>query len=218
MIKIKNWASCIPEELRKSDFMPLTTFRQVVTLLKVISPFLRGATGPGCLGYPENKKGAGGEGESTDGEEGASVDGQTPGRPHKKPKRNDIKTLQSSSLQYPTAGPSVSAFASGSATPSVLAGYSTQRPSPALSRRPSAAPGAMTAPPLPYARPNQPLASGSRPPVSTGGGQQRKIMDLSVVGNSGGSAWVSKTSLQSSAPADVGQSFRHFLSADASHS
>ncbi|KAH0838855.1 hypothetical protein J3R83DRAFT_7269 [Lanmaoa asiatica] len=66
-VKIKNWASCIPEEVRKKDdFMPIYGFESVVYPAKVPSPFV-GATGaakgPGGIGEPLEKA----EGEKTEG-------------------------------------------------------------------------------------------------------------------------------------------------------
>jgi len=231
MIKIKNWASCIPEELRKTDFMPIAPFQSILTLPKRISPFLRGITGPGCLGYPETRKrpAAGGEGDdSSDGggggegkSEQAAAEKATPVRSHKK--RKPIVDVGPSALGFATTGGTPNA--SGSATPSVIAGqtaYGSQRPSPALSRRTSAAPGSMPAPSMPpYAgvgqggpagrpypsQPGQPIASGSRP---AGGAQgpPRKSLDRSVVGNSGGALWVSKTANQAIVPPATGPSPR----------
>ena len=67
-VKIKNWASCIPEEVRKKDeFMPIYGFEKVVYPGKVPSPFVGvGAgvvKGPGGIGEPLEKA----EGEKTEG-------------------------------------------------------------------------------------------------------------------------------------------------------
>ena len=65
-VKIKNWASCIPEEVRKKDdFMPIYGFERVVSPKKVKSPFVgEGAVkGPGGIGEPVEKV----EGEKTEG-------------------------------------------------------------------------------------------------------------------------------------------------------
>ncbi|KAG8964950.1 hypothetical protein FRC03_001174 [Tulasnella sp. 419] len=49
-VRIKNWNSCIPDELRKNDFMPILPFEgRTVMPKKVESPFLRGVKGPGGL-------------------------------------------------------------------------------------------------------------------------------------------------------------------------
>ena len=239
MIKIKNWASCIPEELRKTDFMPIAAFSAIQTLPKRISPFLRGITGPGCLGYPETRKrpagGAGGDGDdSSDGEGGKSeqADKPPPVRSHKK-----RKPVLDSGGGGPAGGLGLSGATpggSGSATPSVLAGagsqagYGSQRPSPALSRRQSAAPGSMPAPAMPsYGSagggaagsggrpyPAQPVASGSRPAPPQQGGPPRKSLDRSVVGNSGGALWVSKTASQAVVPPATGASAPSFSRAN----
>lgn len=64
-VKIKNWASCIPEEVRKKDdFMPIYGFERVVYPVKVSSPFVGGVVkGPGGIGEPLEKA----EGEKTEG-------------------------------------------------------------------------------------------------------------------------------------------------------
>lgn len=231
MIKIKNWASCIPEELRKTDFMPIAPFPTILSLPKQISPFLRGVTGPGCLGYPETRKRPAGEGDSSDGEgKSEAVERATPVRSHKK-RKPAAEPLGPSGLGFSTGAGTPNA--SGSATPSILAqqqqqqqaggNYGSQRPSPALSRRPSAVPGSMSAPLMPpYAgaggnapRPypshpqqqqQQPIASGSRPSQQQQGGDPpRKMLDRSVIGNAGGPLWVSKTSAQAVVPPETGK-------------
>lgn len=50
MIRIKNWNSCIPEELRKTDFMAVYHFDSVIKIRRVVSPFIRGIVGPGSIG------------------------------------------------------------------------------------------------------------------------------------------------------------------------
>ncbi|EJT98987.1 hypothetical protein DACRYDRAFT_110317 [Dacryopinax primogenitus] len=52
-VKIKNWNSCIPDELRKMDFMPVQPFERTIVLRRVPSPFLIGGKGPGKIGEPE---------------------------------------------------------------------------------------------------------------------------------------------------------------------
>src|SRR5882757_4844700 len=40
-VKIKNWSSCVPEEVRKNeDFMPIYPFERLVYPPKVASPFV----------------------------------------------------------------------------------------------------------------------------------------------------------------------------------
>ncbi|KAK4688769.1 chromatin structure-remodeling complex subunit RSC1/2, partial [Tremellales sp. Uapishka_1] len=51
-VKIKNWNSCIPDELRQSDFMRVVPFEHHVELGLMKSPFLRGIKGPGFFGEP----------------------------------------------------------------------------------------------------------------------------------------------------------------------
>lgn len=51
--KIKNWQSCLPEEVRKHEYT-FEPFRDdaVETIPRVPSPFLRGIVGPGSIGEP----------------------------------------------------------------------------------------------------------------------------------------------------------------------
>ncbi|KAF9507324.1 hypothetical protein BS47DRAFT_1488923 [Hydnum rufescens UP504] len=54
-VRIKNWASCIPEEIRSANFMPIQLFdetgqNRTVPPRKVKSPFLKGVKGPGMIG------------------------------------------------------------------------------------------------------------------------------------------------------------------------
>jgi len=47
-VKIKNWNSCVPDEVRKKpDWMPIYPFEKIVTPRSISSPFLRGINGPG---------------------------------------------------------------------------------------------------------------------------------------------------------------------------
>ncbi|KAG8220643.1 hypothetical protein J3R82DRAFT_2911 [Butyriboletus roseoflavus] len=66
-VKIKNWASCIPEEVRKKDeFMPIYGFERMVYPAKVPSPFVSATgvvKGPGGIGEPLEKA----EGEKNEG-------------------------------------------------------------------------------------------------------------------------------------------------------
>lgn len=64
-VKIKNWNSCVPEEVRKStEFMPIYPFEKSVLPRRFPSPFLTGRIkGPG--GIAENVEKA--EGEKTEG-------------------------------------------------------------------------------------------------------------------------------------------------------
>ena len=63
-VKIKNWNSCVPEEVRKSaDFMPIYPFEAPVFPMRYPSPFLTGARGTGGLGESLEK----GEGDKHEG-------------------------------------------------------------------------------------------------------------------------------------------------------
>lgn len=76
-VKIKNWSSCIPEEVRKNDeFMPIYPFEHPVSPPKVPSPFVgkNPVKGPGGIGEPILKA------------DGEKVEGGGTGR--KRPRRN----------------------------------------------------------------------------------------------------------------------------------
>ncbi|KAL4064792.1 hypothetical protein V8B97DRAFT_1987062 [Scleroderma yunnanense] len=80
-VKIKNWSSCIPEEVRKKDeFMPIYAFERLVYPPKVPSPFVsKGAV-----------KGPGGVGEPIERAEGEKIEGGGTGR--KRGRRNNNAT------------------------------------------------------------------------------------------------------------------------------
>ncbi|KAI6028936.1 hypothetical protein EDC04DRAFT_146757 [Pisolithus marmoratus] len=85
-VKIKNWSSCIPEEVRKKDdFMPIYAFERLVYPPKVGSPFVgkNAVKGPGGIGEPVERA------------EGEKIEGGGTGR--KRTKRNNAATAESSS-------------------------------------------------------------------------------------------------------------------------
>jgi chromatin structure-remodeling complex subunit RSC1/2 len=55
-VRIKNWGSCIPDELRQTDFMAVVPYDRQVEPALVKSPFLRGIKGPGFFGEPKGKE------------------------------------------------------------------------------------------------------------------------------------------------------------------
>jgi chromatin structure-remodeling complex subunit RSC1/2 len=68
-VKIKNWNSCVPEEVRKrEDFMPIYPFETNIFPRRFPSPFLSGI------------RGTGGIGESVEKAEGDKVEGGGTGR------------------------------------------------------------------------------------------------------------------------------------------
>ncbi|KDQ17463.1 hypothetical protein BOTBODRAFT_29646 [Botryobasidium botryosum FD-172 SS1] len=87
-VKIKNWASCIPEDLRKADFMAIHPFEAIVWPRKLGSPFLKGVKGPGGIG------------DSTEKAEGEKILGGGTGR--KRPRR----AAAASTPAAPAANPS----------------------------------------------------------------------------------------------------------------
>jgi chromatin structure-remodeling complex subunit RSC1/2 len=65
-VKIKNWSSCVPEEVRKrQDWMPIFPFERHVYPCRFPSPFVkgRGVKGPGSIGDSVER----GEGEKIEG-------------------------------------------------------------------------------------------------------------------------------------------------------
>ncbi|KAH7909756.1 hypothetical protein BJ138DRAFT_1154503 [Hygrophoropsis aurantiaca] len=76
-VRIKNWNSCIPEEVRQNEeFMPIYAFERSVYPIKVASPFV----GKGAV------KGPGGIGEPIEKADGDKIEGSSTGR--KRTKRN----------------------------------------------------------------------------------------------------------------------------------
>ncbi|KAI0063253.1 hypothetical protein BV25DRAFT_1802548 [Artomyces pyxidatus] len=78
-VKIKNWNSCVPEEVRKStEFMPIYPFERMIFPRRFGSPFLKG----------KGVKGPGGIGDSIERGDGDKVEGGGTGR--KRSKRTGI--------------------------------------------------------------------------------------------------------------------------------
>ncbi|KAH9920304.1 uncharacterized protein B0H18DRAFT_1024740 [Fomitopsis serialis] len=108
---IKNWNSCVPEEVRKStEFMPIYPFERSVFPRRFNSPFLTGRV-----------KGPGGIAEAVEKAEGERIEGGGTGR--KRPKRSAGATsTPSRTEQTDRAGPSKGLFV---ATPVAPSGPST---------------------------------------------------------------------------------------------
>nr|XP_031862624.1 uncharacterized protein CI109_002122 [Kwoniella shandongensis]KAA5529696.1 hypothetical protein CI109_002122 [Kwoniella shandongensis] len=68
-VRIKNWNSCIPDDLRQTDFMSVIPFERIIDPPMVKSPFLLGVQGPGFVGEPRKAPGGGGEEDEEDEEE-----------------------------------------------------------------------------------------------------------------------------------------------------
>lgn len=110
-MKIKNWASCIPEELRKVDFMAIHPFERIVWPRKLGSPFLKGVKGPGGIG------------ESVERAEGEKIYGGGTGR--KRPRRAVAPT--SMTTQVSVSKPSNAATPNPTTTSATV----SQQPQPA---------------------------------------------------------------------------------------
>ncbi|GBE78547.1 hypothetical protein SCP_0114360 [Sparassis crispa] len=96
-VKIKNWNSCVPEEVRKStEFMPIYPFERTVFPRRFASPFVSG----------KNVKGPGGIGDVIERVEGEKIEGGGTGR--KRPRRAAAATTAGSSRTEHTdrVGPS----------------------------------------------------------------------------------------------------------------
>ena len=108
-VKIKNWASCIPEEVRKKDeFMPIDAFERVVNPAKVPSPFVHGGGG----------KGPGGIGEPVERAAGERVEGGGAGR--KRTRRQVAEGVQKAATGVVQAGSKYTAPA-GTPAPGAVA-------------------------------------------------------------------------------------------------
>ncbi|WVW80738.1 hypothetical protein I302_102724 [Kwoniella bestiolae CBS 10118] len=69
MVRIKNWNSCIPDELRQSEFMSVISYERNIEVPMVKSPFLRGVQGPGFFGEPKKILAGDDEGEDDEDKE-----------------------------------------------------------------------------------------------------------------------------------------------------
>jgi len=105
-VKIKNWNSCVPEEVRKSaEFMPIYPFEAPVFPRRYPSPFLTGGRGTGRLG------------ESVEKAEGDKHEGGGTGR--KRPRKAATGTTTVNQTDY--AGPSRGVYV-GPPTPATTTG------------------------------------------------------------------------------------------------
>jgi len=101
-VRIKNWNSCVPEEVRKStEFMPIYPFERLVFPYRYPSPFMSGK--------PLYGKPPGGIGDAIERAEGEKIEGGGTGR--KRPKRGvTAAATPSRSDQTDRAGPSKGMF------------------------------------------------------------------------------------------------------------
>jgi hypothetical protein len=166
MVRIKNWVSCVPEDLRLTkdkltvagaDIGTLAEFTQVVKPRRVASPFLRGISGPGKLGPFGDKKlraskgGGDDDDEGDDGEEdaGGTSAGQGAGRSKGKSIGPSVLATPMGPGPFdlpPQASTSGAPFVPTVATPSASAANVTPHPNP-LQSFPSSNGGNLTIPP-----------------------------------------------------------------------
>ncbi|TFY80726.1 hypothetical protein EWM64_g3282 [Hericium alpestre] len=118
-VRIKNWNSCVPEEVRKStEFMPIYPFERTVFPRRFGSPFLKG----------KGVKGPGGIGESIERGDGERIEGGGTGR--KRSKRAVGGAASATDISGPSKGLYVGVpGASGTGTPATASPY--QNPYPA---------------------------------------------------------------------------------------
>jgi chromatin structure-remodeling complex subunit RSC1/2 len=101
-VKIKNWNSCIPEEVRKStEFMPIYPFEQTVFPTRLPSPFL-------TKGSRATIKGPGGIIDAVDKSEGERVDGE--GASRKRTRRDAGSNKAPAGLQGTNAAAASSSY------------------------------------------------------------------------------------------------------------
>ncbi|TCD68597.1 hypothetical protein EIP91_010388 [Steccherinum ochraceum] len=94
-VKIKNWNSCVPEEVRKSEeFMPIYPFERSVFPYRLPSPFVSGAAVSGKV--------PGGIGNTLERAEGEKLEGGGVGR--KRPKRNVTTRSEQTDKTGPSRG------------------------------------------------------------------------------------------------------------------
>ncbi|EMD41459.1 hypothetical protein CERSUDRAFT_110034 [Gelatoporia subvermispora B] len=157
-VKIKNWNSCVPEEVRKStEFMPIYPFERSVFPRRFSSPFLSG----------KNVKGPGGIGGTIERGEGERIEGGGTGR--RRPKRNATGAAvvtPSRSEQTDKMGPSKGLYvgpptAAQPATPAVASASPYPAPAQTL---------------YPRAQSTQSRSGGDRSIVAAAGGASANVL------------------------------------------
>ncbi|EIW86165.1 hypothetical protein CONPUDRAFT_140847 [Coniophora puteana RWD-64-598 SS2] len=160
-VRIKNWNSCVPEEVRKSDeFMPIAHFERLVYPRKLPSPFIvaaaaqseaqaqeqgQGQSGPG-QGLPQalaakDKKapGPGGIGESVERPAGAEVDAAGRRKPNRTRAQAAPQQPAQQQQQIATAQTRAAAVAATPMTPAQQAYYQPYVPTPGAAQALAAA-------------------------------------------------------------------------------
>ncbi|WVF67895.1 hypothetical protein IAT40_002656 [Kwoniella sp. CBS 6097] len=164
-VRIKNWNSCIPDELRQTEFMSVIPYERNIEVPMVSSPFLRGVKGPGFFGEP--KKGSAGDDEDDDEEEKEVKEKE-------KPRRRE-RAKRESNVHVPSpSGPATF----NTNTPVPLIPAVPHQPRPQIHTQPShpsPSPGPSYSAPTPQpqpqptyqARPTLPQTQSSSSPVPT---------------------------------------------------
>jgi chromatin structure-remodeling complex subunit RSC1/2 len=122
-VKIKNWNSCVPEEVRKStEFMPIYPFERMVFPRRVGSPFLP-KTGKGTAAV----KGPGGIEETVETVETEKAEAGG-GTARKRPKRTTTGANAAHDQAGPSKGPHVGASGTNAAVSASAYHYQYQPP------------------------------------------------------------------------------------------
>lgn len=119
-VRIKNWNSCVPEEVRKStEFMPIYPFERTVFPRRFGSPFLGAASGAQKGTWAKSGKGKfpGGIGDSVEKADGDKVEGGGTGR--KRPRKQQPVPATPALTSGPSRGLYVGAV---TGTPGVAVG------------------------------------------------------------------------------------------------
>jgi chromatin structure-remodeling complex subunit RSC1/2 len=137
-VKIKNWSSCVPEEVRKNeDFMPIYPFERLVYPQKIGSPFVgtNAVKGPGGIGEPIERA------------QGEKIEGGGTGR--KKAKRNiESEAMTNSGVDRNTPAPIASTAAYSQLSSVQHSPPKSHTQEDARDRTMLAAAGTLTVPPI----------------------------------------------------------------------
>lgn len=175
-IRIKNWASCIPEELRQTEYMSVVPYDRQLEPVQIRSPFLRGVRNvPGFLAEPKRQPGA---------EDDEDYDLS----PNARPRRD---TRSSNMPEAMTRGPEPHVASSSMSTP-------VQRPPYAPPQQPTRPPMAQTPGPGPAMPPTHPGIGPSAPSVGMSNAK-------SIAAAMGGAQAAHNVALVETLPIETGQ-------------
>lgn len=125
-VKIKNWNSCVPEDMRKStEFMPIYPFERTVYPRRFPSPFVSPTPGVNMKGVP------GGIGDVIERGEGEKMEGGGIGR--KRQKRNAAMAAAGKMEHTDRVGPSRGVYVGAGAQPQLQQQQQQQKQQPVAS-------------------------------------------------------------------------------------